>query len=146
MDTDRLISQGLRIPRLEDIYFEIHPVFFALLIISFPDLQGQADTIEFLRPLALEVDERGDDLLLAAVEVFLLQQFHHGLPQGLAGAGGDGALGLGEIGKFRIFRGGNNIIPGRIPPSCLDPSLDCSELFSTSEKQLFINIIEKKNP
>ena len=62
------------------------------MIISLPDLQGQTDIIEFLRPLALEVDERRDDLPLAAVEEFLLQELHHGLPHGVAGAGGDGAL------------------------------------------------------
>ena len=67
------------------------------------DLQGQSDIVEDGRPLSgecrlLQVDERGDDLPLAAGEVFLLQQLHHGLPHGVAGAGGGGALAGGGRG------------------------------------------------
>ena len=76
------------------------------MIISLPDLQGQTDIIEFLRPLALEVDERRDDLPLAAVEEFLLQELHHGLPHGVAGAGGEGALAGGGRGG-KLGWGGN---------------------------------------
>ena len=93
----RLISQGLRVVRLEDTNFDIDPVFFSLIIISLPDLQSQADIIELGRPQALEVhllqvDESGDDFTLGAVDLSLVQALHHGLPHGVAGAGGDGAL------------------------------------------------------
>ena len=95
-DTDLLIFRGFLILRLEDTNIDESPVF-ALFIICLPDLQGQTDIIEDVRPLAgefplLQVDERGDDLPLVAIEVFSIQQLHHGLPHGVTGAGGDGAL------------------------------------------------------
>ena len=82
--------------RLEDPNFDESPVF-TLFIISLPDLQGEGDIIEDVRPLAgefplLQVDEGGDDLPLGAVDVFLVQQLHHGLPHGVAAAGGGGAM------------------------------------------------------
>ena len=103
-----LSFRGLRVIRLEDTNFDKSPVF-ALFFILLPDPQGQTDIIEDVRPLAgefplLQVDQRGDDLPLTAVEVFLVQQLHHGLPHGVAGAGGGGALaggGRGGPGRCR---------------------------------------------
>ena len=97
MNTYCLISRRLRVVILEDTNFDIDPVFFSLIIISVPDLKSQADIIELGRPQALEVhllqvDESCDDLSLGAVDLLLVQALHHGLPHGVAGAGGDGAL------------------------------------------------------
>ena len=116
MDTHQLFFRGLRLLRLEDPNIDESPVF-TLFLISLPDLQGQADIIEDVRPLVgevplLQVDEGGDDLPLAAVEVFLLQQLHHGLPHGVAAAGGGGALaGGGRCGSGwsrELVWGGNS--------------------------------------
>ena len=93
-DTDLLIFRGFLILGLEDTNIDESPVFTLLNMI---DLQGQSDIVEDGRPLSgecrlLQVNERGDDLPLVAVEVFSVQQLHHGLPHGVTGAGGDGAL------------------------------------------------------
>ena len=108
LDTCPFFLRRLLLIRLEDPNIDESPVF-ALFIICLPDLQGQTDIIEDVRPLAgefplLQVDQRGDDLPLTAVEVFLVQQLHHGLPHGVAGAGGGGALaggGRGGPGRCR---------------------------------------------
>ena len=100
LDTCPFFLRRLLLIRLEDTNIDKNPVF-ALFIICLPDLQGQLDFIKAMRPLAgkcsrqcslLQVDERRDDLALTAVEVFLVQQLHHGLPHGVTGAGGGCAL------------------------------------------------------
>ena len=96
MNTYPRFSRGLLLLRLEDTNIEIRPVFI-LFIASIPDLQGQRDTIEDMRPLSskvclLQVDERGDDLPLRAVEVLVMKELHQGLGHGVTGAGRDGAL------------------------------------------------------
>ena len=159
MNTYPRFSRGLLLLRLEDTNIEIRPVFI-LFIASIPDLQGQRDTIEDMRPLSsqfwlLEVDERGDHLLLRAVEVLVMKELHQGLGHGVTGAGGDGALaGRCRCGPGRTFgylvwkrshtyswttTEANRFSPG-ISVSCLDPkfSMDCSELFSTSKNQLLV--------
>ena len=59
-----------------------------------------------MRPFAiictlLQLDETIDDLFLGAVDVFLVQQLHHRLPHGVAGAGGAEAL----VGRSRFGPG-----------------------------------------
>ena len=105
MNTYPRFSRGLLLLRLEDTNIEIRPVFI-LFIASIPDLQGQRDTIEDMRPLAiaftlLQLDETVDDFTLDAVDVLLVQQLPHCLPHGVTAAGGAGAL----VGRFRFGPG-----------------------------------------
>ena len=108
MDTCPFFLRGFLLIRLEDTNIDESPVF-ALFIICLPDLQGQTDIIEDVRPLAgefplLQVDERGDHLPLQAVEVLVMKELHQGLGHGVTGVGGDGALaGRCRCGPGRTF-------------------------------------------
>ena len=105
--------------RLDDSNIWGGPVS-SLLILFLPDLEGQRGSIENMRPLAAEVplfdvDQRGDDLPPGAVVVLVVQQLHHGLGHGVAGAGGDGALagggGCGSGGTGQLVCGRNDSQP-----------------------------------